>query len=190
MSDSARSAISATSLRIWFFVCSSRPGSMVSSISIRSRCQGRKKRTRDSRGTGPRLVILNGTTIPRLFPSDFFNTPSNPVIPKKWVKWARCSPTWDEVSRRKGNAHIVVGQVGRSHRTASHAHTVVGILMEKTVNPGRCPGYFFWASAKAESNSRPADLKPIRSLTNFAASAAPYSRSMPQSSHSTESGPS
>ncbi len=31
MSDSARSAISATSLRIWFFVCSSRPGSMVSS---------------------------------------------------------------------------------------------------------------------------------------------------------------
>jgi len=38
--------------------------------------------------------------------------------------------------------------------------------------------------------SRPADLKPIRSLTNFAASAAPYSRSMPQSSHSTESGPS
>jgi hypothetical protein len=50
--------------------------------------------------------------------------------------------------------------------------------------------YFAWASAKAESNSRPADLKPIRSLTNRAASAAPYSRSMPQSSHSTESGPS
>ncbi len=45
-------------------------------------------------------------------------------------------------------------------------------------------------SAKAESNNRPADLNPIFSLTKRAASAAPYSRSMPQSSHSTESGPS
>src|SRR5262249_19796270 len=50
--------------------------------------------------------------------------------------------------------------------------------------------YLFCASAKAESKSRPADLKPIRSLTTLAASAAPYSRPMPQSSHSTESGPS
>jgi hypothetical protein len=46
------------------------------------------------------------------------------------------------------------------------------------------------ASAKAESKSRPADLKPIFSFTNRAASAAPYSRSIPQSSHSTERGPS
>src|ERR1017187_5261437 len=37
------------------------------------------------------------------------------------------------------------------------------------------------ASANAESKRRPADLKPILSLTKRAASAAPYSRSMPQS---------
>src|SRR5436309_14830155 len=39
--------------------------------------------------------------------------------------------------------------------------------------------YLAWPSEKAASNSRPADLKPIFSLTNRAASAAPYSRSMP-----------
>src|SRR5208337_4794422 len=50
--------------------------------------------------------------------------------------------------------------------------------------------YFFACpSANAWSKSRPGDLKPIFSLTKRAASAAPYSRSMPGSSHSTESGP-
>ena len=37
-----------------------------------------------------------------------------------------------------------------------------------------------WASAKAESKPRPEAVKPIFSLTNLAASAAPYSRSMPR----------
>ena len=46
-----------------------------------------------------------------------------------------------------------------------------------------------WASAKAASKARPEGVKPMRRLTNSAASAAPYSRSIPASSHSTESGP-
>src|SRR5271157_3470438 len=53
-----------------------------------------------------------------------------------------------------------------------------------------CSDYFFaWPSAKAWSKSRPGDLKPIFSLTKRAASAAPCSRSMPGSSHSTDIGP-
>ena len=56
--------------------------------------------------------------------------------------------------------------------------------------PLRVQPFLAWASAKAESKPRPEEVKPILVLMNVAASAAPYSRSMPGSSHSTESGPS
>src|SRR5262249_23087148 len=57
MSDSARSAISATSLRIWFFVCSSRPGSMVSSGMV---APGGKRREPGSPRRGE--LSLDGPT--------------------------------------------------------------------------------------------------------------------------------
>ena len=75
-------------------------------------------------------------------------------------------------------------QFTRNSELATWSYLLGSVLRSSVHYDLACP------SAKAESNSRPADLNPIFSLTKRAASAAPYSRSMPQSSHSTESGPS
>lgn len=59
----------------------------------------------------------------------------------------------------------------------------------RTHKAERRPYFLACPSAKAWSKRRPADLKLMCSLMNRTASAAPYSRSMPGSSHSTERGP-
>lgn len=59
----------------------------------------------------------------------------------------------------------------------------------RTRKAERRPYFLAWPSAKAWSKRRPGDLKLMFSLMNRTASAAPYSRSMPGSSHSTERGP-
>src|SRR5271157_231270 len=79
-------------------------------------------------------------------------------------------------------------------RSVSSCHLPFAILesvdsVDLNAKRSRSDYFFACPSANAWSKRRPGALKPIFSLTKRAASAAPYSRSMPGSSHSTESGP-
>src|SRR5271157_1951132 len=105
-------------------------------------------------------------------------------------KWQMADGRWQMADGRWQMAEDLISSARLS--AIWHLPFAILVLVNSLNLDGRRPyrdHFFACPSANAWSKSRPGDLKPIFSVTKRAASAAPYSRSMPGSSHSTESGP-
>src|SRR5271157_191014 len=105
-------------------------------------------------------------------------------------RWQMADGKWQMADGRWQMADDLIS----SARLPAICHLPFAILesvdsVDLNARRSRSDYFFACPSANAWSKSRPGALKPIFSLTKRAASAAPYSRSMPGSSHSTESGP-
>ena len=119
----------------------------------------------------------------RLIPSQFEIPPyrSRYAYPKDANDRRSRDSGCEEIARNAGCRRQDAGGT----RESSNAMLYIG----PAASPGTGASYFCSSLSKAESNARRLGSKSAL-RTNSQASLAPWSRSMPQSSHSTERGPS